>query len=127
MISGDRKVETKRSLSQRARGVLHEFKPSVLTGGAPILPLILLSGMEAVDGLDSVALAVLLPEIRDYFGVSLALIFTVTSLGTILAIVLALPIGYMTDRVNRIWLTVIGAGIFSAAGLFTAFAWSYWV
>ena len=39
-----------------------------ITGGAPIYPLVVLFGLNAVDELDRTAFGVLLPEIRDEFG-----------------------------------------------------------
>ena len=46
--------------------------PRQVTGGAPLFPLVVLFGLNAVDELDRTAFGVLTPEIRDAFGLSLA-------------------------------------------------------
>ena len=45
-----------------------EWRPSAVTLGAPVFPLLVLFGLNTVDELDRAAFAVLLPEIRDSFG-----------------------------------------------------------
>jgi ABC-type branched-subunit amino acid transport system ATPase component/predicted MFS family arabinose efflux permease len=104
---------------------LSELKPSAVTGGASVTPLLLLGALNVVDGFDANAFGVLLPEIRDHFGVSLSLITTLGTITGVLGILLALPVGYLTDRVNRIWLTAIGAVIWGTMALFTGLAWSF--
>jgi len=104
---------------------LGELRPKVVTGGADISPLLLLGVLNVVDGFDANAFGVLLPEIRDYFGVSLSLITTLTTITGVLGIVLALPVGYLTDRVNRVWLTAIGAVIWGLMAVLTGFAWTF--
>ena len=44
------------------------FRPSVVTGGAAIAPLLVLFGLNLVDELDRTAFAMLVPNIRDAFG-----------------------------------------------------------
>jgi ABC-type branched-subunit amino acid transport system ATPase component/nitrate/nitrite transporter NarK len=109
----------------RIRTALGELRPKVVTGGADISPLLLLGVLNVVDGFDANAFGVLLPEIRDYFGVSLQLITTLTTITGVLGIVLALPVGYLTDRVNRVWLTAIGAVIWGLMAVLTGFAWTF--
>jgi MFS family permease len=104
---------------------LHELRPSVVTGGAPALPLVLLSMLNVVDGFDLGAIGVLLPEIRDYFGVSIALITLANSLGGILTFLLAVPIGYLSDRLNRVWMTAIGGLLVGVFAVTTGLAWSF--
>ncbi|HUP85457.1 MAG TPA: MFS transporter [Acidimicrobiales bacterium] len=107
------------------RRTLHELRPSIVTGGAPVVPLVLLSLLNIVDGFDAGAIGVLLPEIRDYFGVSITLITVANSLGGVLTVLLALPLGYASDRWNRVWLTSIGAVIVGVMALCTGFAWTF--
>ena len=47
------------------------FRIASITGVAPAAPLLLLLALTAVDGLDKAMFGALLPEIRDWFGVSL--------------------------------------------------------
>ncbi len=109
------------------RNLVRELNPRVATGGAPVLPLLLLAGLDAVDGFDLAASSVLLPEIRDYFGVSITAIGTVQSITRFAALALAVPMGYLTDRCNRLWLIAIGALITGVMAVFTGFAWSFLV
>jgi branched-chain amino acid transport system ATP-binding protein len=44
---------------------------AAIGGGASIVPLLVLFGLNAVDELDRTAFSVLLPEIRDHFGLNL--------------------------------------------------------
>ena len=91
--------------AERAR-----FSLATITGAAPALPLMLLLAIAAVDGLDTAMFGALLPEIRDWFGVSLATALGLQSLAALLVILAAIPVGYLCDRTNRVRLTVI-AGI----------------
>jgi branched-chain amino acid transport system ATP-binding protein len=109
----------------RVRKQLNELRPSVVTGGAPILPLLLLSALNVVDGFDAAASGVLLPEIRDYFGVSITMITLVNSLTGVLGVALAVPLGFAADRWNRVYMTVVGAIMWSAMAVMTGFAWSF--
>ncbi|MGQ0805631.1 MAG: MFS transporter [Actinomycetota bacterium] len=87
-----------------------------ITGGAAFFPLFVLFGLNAVDELDRYAFGLLLPEIRDHFGLSNQGILTVVALSFIAALVLALPIGFYSDRLKRTRIAVIGAigwGVFS--------------
>jgi branched-chain amino acid transport system ATP-binding protein len=110
------------ALVQRSVG---ELRPNVIAGGAPILPLILLSALNVVDGFDAAAVGVLLPEIRDYFGVSIAMITLANSLTGVLSVFLAVPIGFLTDRVNRVWMTALGGVLVGIMALCTGLAWSF--
>src|ERR671923_2523887 len=47
------------------------FDPRRITHPAPLFPLVVLFGLNAVDELDRTAFAVLLPNIRDWFGLNL--------------------------------------------------------
>ena len=72
------------------------------TQGAPCYPLGVLFGLNMVDELDRTAFGVLLPEIRDHFGLDNNGILTVVSLSLIAALILALPIGFYGDRWRRV-------------------------
>lgn len=96
------------------------------TRGAPMYPLGVLFGLNMVDELDRAAFGVLLPEIRDHFGLDLGGILTVYSVSVAVALMLAVPVGFYSDRLKR---TRIAAGGASAWGFFsalTAFAPNVW-
>ena len=85
-------------------------------GGQSLYPLIVLFGLNCVDELDRRAFDILLPNIRDHFGLDTSGILLVVALAGVAALGIAVPIGFFSDRMNRVRITVIGAtlwGIFS--------------
>jgi ABC-type branched-subunit amino acid transport system ATPase component/MFS family permease len=92
------------------------------TGGAALFPLVVLFGLNAVDELGRYAFGVLLPNIRDDFGVSTQGILTVVALALIGGLILALPIGFWADRFNRIHIIIIAGILLGSFTFLTAFA-----
>jgi ABC-type branched-subunit amino acid transport system ATPase component/MFS family permease len=92
------------------------------TGGAPFFPLFVLFGLNAVDELDRTAFGILLPEIRDHFGLDLQGILTVVGLSFVAALILALPIGFYADRLNRTRIAVLGGIAWGMFSVLTGFA-----
>jgi MFS family permease len=101
-----------------------EWRPSVVTLGRPAFPLAVLMGLNAVDELDRTAFAVLLPDIRDHFGVSNQAALQLVALSTIAVIVVEVPLSFWCDRAKRVRIASAGAalwGLFSVAtGLATS-------
>ena len=99
------------------RGVRHPMLwLKDLCGGQPAFPLFVLFGLNAVDELDRTAFGILLPEIRDAFGIDIATALSIVALSSVAALALQVPIAQYADRTNRIPLVVIGAlswGFFS--------------
>jgi ABC-type branched-subunit amino acid transport system ATPase component/predicted MFS family arabinose efflux permease len=93
-----------------------------ITGGAALYPLVVLFGLNAVDELGRYAFGVLLPNIRDDFGLSTQGVLTVVAFGFVGALVLALPIGFWGDRFNRILLIVIAGILLATFNILTALA-----
>jgi ABC-type branched-subunit amino acid transport system ATPase component/predicted MFS family arabinose efflux permease len=93
-----------------------------VTGGVTAVPLMLLFALNAVDELDRVAFGVLLPEIRDWFGVSLTAALTLQTIAGILTIFAAVPVGYFADRVNRVRLTAAAAFLWGVMCFLTGLA-----
>jgi ABC-type branched-subunit amino acid transport system ATPase component/predicted MFS family arabinose efflux permease len=93
-----------------------------ITGGAALYPLVVLFGLNAVDELGRFAFGVLLPNIRDDFGLSTQGVLTVVAFGFVGALVLALPIGFCGDRFNRILLIVIAGILLGTFTILTALA-----
>ena len=79
-----------------------------LSLGGPVMPLLVLCGVALVQEMDRDAIGVLTPEIRDYFGLDLTTLTVIVSLTGVLTLLLALPVGYLSDRVRRTWLTAAG-------------------
>jgi ABC-type branched-subunit amino acid transport system ATPase component/predicted MFS family arabinose efflux permease len=100
------------------------FDPRRITHPAPLFPLVVLFGLNAVDELDRVAFGILTPEIRDWFGLSLFSVTLIATLVVPVSLLLELPIAYYADRKNRVRMAVVGAGIWGAFSLFTGMAWN---
>ncbi|MFP3901182.1 MAG: ATP-binding protein, partial [Acidimicrobiia bacterium] len=96
------------------------------TGGAPLFPLFVLFGLNMVDELDRTAFGILLPEIRDHFGLNTSGILTVVSLSLIGALVLAIPIGFHADRGKRVRIARLGATGWGVFSVFTGLAPTLW-
>jgi ABC-type branched-subunit amino acid transport system ATPase component/MFS family permease len=93
-----------------------------LCGGQAAFPLVVLFGLNAVDELDRTAFGILLPEIRDEFGIDIQTALSLVALSAVAALALQVPIAQYADKTNRIPLVVFGAlswGFFSGM---TAFA-----
>jgi len=92
---------------------VQEWRPSVVTLGAPTFPLIVLFGLNAVDELDRAAFAVLLPDIRDHFDLSNAGALRLVSLTTIAVLLIEVPLSFYCDRGNRVRIATIGAAVWA--------------
>jgi MFS family permease len=106
----------------RARGFLQEWRPSAITLGAPVFPLAVLFGLNAVDELDRAAFAVLLPDIRDHFGLGDAAALALVGATTIAIVLVELPLSLLADRKNRVRMTTIGAALWSFFSVGTGLA-----
>jgi branched-chain amino acid transport system ATP-binding protein len=93
-----------------------------ITGGAPLLPLGILFGLNAVDELDRTAFGVLVPEIRDAFHLGNAGIFTVVSLVGLFALLGQVLIGYYADRFSRVRIALLGAAVWGTSTLLSGLA-----
>ena len=82
----------------------------------------MLFGLNAVDELGRYAFGVLLPNIRDEFGLSTQGILTVVAFGFVGALILALPIGFWADRFNRVRIIVIAGILLFTFSILTAIA-----
>ena len=71
-----------------------------LTGPGPVYALLILFGLNMVDELDRTAFGVLLPEIRDDFGLDLTGILTLIAVVAAGALVLQIPIAQYADRTS---------------------------
>src|SRR5580765_723868 len=94
----------------------------IITGGAAIYPLLVLFGLNAVDELDRTAFAVLLPNIRDEFGLDLTGVLTLIAVVALGALLLQVPIANLADRSNRVRISWIGALVWGLFSLMTGLA-----
>ena len=65
-----------------------------ITGGAAIYPLLILFGLNAVDELDRTGFGILLPDIRDEFGLDLTGLLALIAAVSFVALVLQIPIAH---------------------------------
>ena len=104
-------------MSGRLRARVDRF-----TGGGPVYPLVVLFGLNAVDQLDRTAFNVLLPNIRESFGLDLAGVLLLVVLMTPLQLLIGIPIAYLADRTNRVRLAAAGASVWALFSVATGFA-----
>lgn len=96
-------------------------------GDAGWYPLAVLFGLNAVDELDRSAYNILLPEIRDHFGLSNSGILGIVAVAAAVALFLTVPIAHLADRSNRVRLALAGAAVWAAFSFGTGLAISIWM
>lgn len=84
------------------------MKRHLLPLGATAVPLGVLAGLNALDELDRVAFALLVPEVQEGLGTDLATVTTLVALVVPLILLLSIPVGFFGDRVRRTRLAGIG-------------------
>jgi branched-chain amino acid transport system ATP-binding protein len=85
------------------------------TGEPGRAPLALLTILSFTDTLGVATFVLLLPEIRDYYGASLARVQVMVTIAALLPLLISVPIGFLSDRARRSILLGIG---FTLSGLF---------
>ncbi|MEY2478122.1 MAG: hypothetical protein QOG87_3437 [Actinomycetota bacterium] len=101
---------------------LQRFKPSAITGGAATAPLLILFGLNAVDELDRSAFLLLLPEIRDDFGLTNQEALSIVALVAMVALALQPFIGFRADRSGRVRIGLAGAALWAVFSFVTGLA-----
>jgi branched-chain amino acid transport system ATP-binding protein len=92
---------------------------AAITGGASVVPLAVLFGLNFVDEFDRLAFATLTPEIRDAFNLSDSGITAVATLSAVLTLIAALPIGWLGDRISRVRLAILSAALWGTMAIAT--------
>src|SRR5688572_22425775 len=90
--------------------------------GAPIGPLLILFALNAVDELDRTAFGVLLPEIRDEFGLGLTGVTALTAAVIPAGLLFALPMARLADRGRRTSVAFAGAATWGLFSVLTGLA-----
>lgn len=99
--------------------------PKQLFGGEPIAPFVVLYGHSLIDSLENAGTAVVFPDIRRDFDISLQGVTALAATGAVLALVLSLPVAYRADRsTRRVMYLAAGAMVAGMFGLATAVAMS---
>ncbi|MBI2169709.1 MAG: MFS transporter [Actinobacteria bacterium] len=102
------------------RRLVAHWRPSSITGGAAIFPLLVLFGLNLVDELDRSAFLVLAPDIRDHFGLDNEGILGIIGLVSLFVLLISMVIGYWADRLPRARIATGGAMAWGAFSLLTA-------
>jgi MFS family permease len=108
--------------SGRLRRLRDEWRPSAVTLGAPVFPLTVLFGLNAVDELDRSAFAVLLPDIQRHFGLSDAAALSLVAATTIAVLLVEIPLSFAADRRNRVRMATLGAAAWAMFSFGTGLA-----
>jgi branched-chain amino acid transport system ATP-binding protein len=98
-----------------------------MIGDGPLLALLVLFGLNAVDELDRTAFGILLPNIRDAFGLSNTGVLTMLALIGLGSLLLQLPIAWWADTGNRVVITLLGAMVWAGFSILTGAATVLWV
>src|SRR5206468_12147790 len=96
-------------------GSLGRYMRSI-AGTGPIFPLLILTIIYFFDEFDTAAFGVLAPTIERVFHLTDAEFGTLVITNLSFVLLLAIPVGYLGDKVSRKWLTVASgllAGLFS--------------
>ena len=98
-----------------------------MVGDGPLYALLVLSALNLVDELDRTGFGILLPTIRDYFGMTDTGILSLVALTTLGALLLQLPIAIMADRGNRVRLAILGGIAWGAFSFATGLSSTIWM
>lgn len=92
-----------------ARGTRPWRRLAASLGPAGATPLAVLFGLNLVDEFDRVAFGALAPEIRDTFGLANSSFVTISAASLGLSLLLAVPVGRLADRGDRVRLSRFAA------------------
>jgi MFS family permease len=95
---------------------------ATIGGGASLVPLVILFGLNAVDELDRSAFGLLLPEIRDHFGLNLTGVTSLQAAVIPAGLLFALPIARFADRRRRRPIAIGGASVWGVFSILTGLA-----
>ncbi|MHB1913081.1 MAG: MFS transporter, partial [Acidimicrobiales bacterium] len=105
------------------KGLAGRFSALVgAAGSTGLLPLGILVGLASVTGFDSTAFGILAPDIRSTFHISTGTVDTVASLTAAVPIMFSVYLGYLGDKMNRLWLSAIAGIIWGVTAIFTGLA-----
>jgi branched-chain amino acid transport system ATP-binding protein len=107
-------------ISARVRRWAAYYNPISIPGDRR--PLLVFGLLAFLAGFDDAALALIGPELRTEFGLSLAFLIRMGVVIGLASELLGLPVGYLTDRVKRVWLVRISAIGSNVASLIKATA-----
>src|SRR3982751_2953911 len=107
--------DTRVSPAAHPAGWLKQWLQGV-TAGDLIFPLAILFAIYFFDEFDTAAFGVLAPKIKEAFDLTDKALFGIVAANLTIVLALAIPVGYLGDRLPRRLLVVVGAivaGVFS--------------
>ncbi len=111
-----------------ARTLAHPMAAvSEVAGSGPVYALLILFGLNCVDELDRTGFGILLPNIRDSFGMSNTGILTLVALTLLGAFLMQMPIAVWADRGNRVLITLLGAATWALFSVMTGLSTAIWM
>ena len=99
---------------------------STVVGDAGLGPVLILMAVSAVERFDSSAFGILGPEIRKTFHLSNQTFVPIATLTGLLPLLLSVPMGYWSDRTNRVRLSWIGAIVWGVTAIATGLSPFVW-
>jgi ABC-type branched-subunit amino acid transport system ATPase component/MFS family permease len=99
---------------------------TTITAGEAAYPLVVLFALNACEELDRTGFGILLPDIRDHFGLSTGGALAIVAIGLIGGLLLAVPIAVMADRFPRTPIVLAGAGVWAVFAGLTGAAAAVW-
>jgi branched-chain amino acid transport system ATP-binding protein len=98
-----------------------------MVGTGPVYALLILFGLNMADELDRTGFGILLPNVRDAFGMSNTGILALVGVTALGALLLQLPIAAWADRGNRVRITLLGAAAWAVFSVLTGAATATWM
>jgi ABC-type branched-subunit amino acid transport system ATPase component/MFS family permease len=108
------------------RGVVRQWVRDADPRGieGPVIPIAVLALSALFGAWDDVAFGILLPEIQSEFAISLGFLVGLSTQLLIITTIVGPPMGYLADRVKRVWMVRIGAVLGNVASILAGTAGS---
>jgi len=113
-------ADARPALHYRIRALLADMDPRRVEGSKR--PLIIVGLILFVGGWDEAGFRVLLPEIQAQFGLDVAFLIQLAQTLVLVGLFVAIPLGYLADRVPRVRMVQVGAVLGALATFGQAFA-----
>jgi branched-chain amino acid transport system ATP-binding protein len=97
------------------------------TSGGPAYGLAVLFGLNLVEEMDRDSFALLIPDIRDAFGLSDAGILSLVAVAALVGLALQVPIAQLADRTHRVRLLLVGTAVFAFFSAGTGLVVTVWM
>lgn len=104
-------------------GALRRWLASIAQGG-PVYALLLLFGLNLASWMDQSGYAILVPEIRNAFGLSDSGVLSLVAVASLVGLGMQVPIAQLADRYSRVRLMLVGAMVCASFVLGTGLATS---